>query len=415
MKIRLHDTFAELISPYRGFCAEQQRFPFFCTNVSIEDCRIPVLEQPLFHDHILVIASRRSVQIRLREINHAEALFHPRNRIVFISSPYVQNDVVRRDLRLSREELQRSPHTGSLSIFLHQFIKEYHVLAVCFRITLIPVFVRSDIYRITAEHRIVSAQIVIVQSLHEFSRCLRFCRFICIAAVDVQRQHLSVIVRLDRSEPVNLIRILLRISYVRIRVGRRVNFRDQVNSARIRHIFQISVIIFCIDRIAVYFIKIFKPLAGICLIFRQARESIALKTVHAVPLRTARKSFRAVGKIIVKMKLELIHLVPGQDLCIILEILKAVRNPSHIKHHAADLIVRIVADHAARNIIISVILPQDLLCRDSAVESARVSAAVDAHSVLICRHEIAFIASVIYILCLRFDIDISGRCISCCA
>ena len=194
MKICLHDAFAELISPDRSLRAEQQWFSRFCADASVKDRRIPVLEQPFFHDHILVVASRRSVQVRLWEVDHAEALFHPRDRIILIGRPDIQDDVVRRDLRLSREQHQGAPHAGRLTVLLHEFIQEYHVLAVRLRITLIPVFICTDIHRIAAEHRIFPAKIIVIQSLHKFSGCLCFCRFRRIAAVDIQREHLDVVV-----------------------------------------------------------------------------------------------------------------------------------------------------------------------------------------------------------------------------
>ena len=192
-------------------------------------------------------------------------------------------------------------------------------------------------------------------------------------------------------------------------MGRRIKLGYQINSSRIRHIFQLSVIVLCINRIAVLFIEVLKPFSAVYSIVRQTRKCIALQTVHAVPLRAAGKSFRTVGKIIIQMELELIHLVPGQNLRIVLKILKPVRDPSHIKHHAADLIIRIITDHAAWDIVIAFILPQDLLRGDRPVKRPCISAAVNAHTVLVHGHEVSFLTGVIDILCLRLDINIRSR------
>ena len=141
-----------------------------------------------------MVAPRCSIQIRLGQIHHTKTFTHPRDRIILIGRPDIQDDVVRRDLRLSREQHQGAPHAGRLTVLLHEFIQEYHVLAVRLRITLIPVFICTDIHRIAAEHRIFPAKIIVIQSLHKFSGCLCFCRFRRIAAVDIQREHLDVVV-----------------------------------------------------------------------------------------------------------------------------------------------------------------------------------------------------------------------------
>ena len=192
-------------------------------------------------------------------------------------------------------------------------------------------------------------------------------------------------------------------------MGRCVDLRDQIDPSCVRHGFQVPIVVLCVDRVAIHFVEIFKPLACVGAVFRETRESIALQTVHAVPLRAAGKSCRTVGKIIIQMELELIHLVPGQNLRIVLKILKPVRDPSHIKHHAADLIIRIITDHAAWDIVIAFILPQDLLRGDRPVKRPCISAAVNAHTVLVHGHEVSFLTSVIDILCLRLDINIRSR------
>ena len=178
-------------------------------------------------------------------------------------------------------------------------------------------------------------------------------------------------------------------------MGRRVKLGDQLDPARICHPFQISVILFRINRITVYFIKIVKFLSCIYTVICQTRKGITFQPVHAVPYASAGKTFRTVLEVVIQMELKLIHLIPCKDLGIILQILQTMWNPSHVKHYPADLIVRIVSYHSVRDIVISLILPEDLLNGDRPIKASRICTAVDTDPLVIHCHEISFVPDII--------------------
>ena len=192
-----------------------------------------------------------------------------------------------------------------------------------------------------------------------------------------------------------MVRVLLRVADVCIRMRRRVNLRDQFDPACIRHIFQFAVVVFCVDRISVHIVEIVESLSGIYTVICQTGKGITFQPVHAVPYASAGKAFRTVLEIVIQMKLELIHLIPCKDFCIILQILKTMGNPSHVKHDSTDLIVRIVPDHSTRNIVISLILPEDLLNGDRSIKTSGICTAVDADPPVIHCHEISFVPDII--------------------